>query len=310
MAEQAQRVELSGSRASHGPAPTVSVVIVTHNEGELLRKTVESFLGAACSPEEIIVVDDQSDDASTDFLQCASPTIKLLRTDRQLGISRARNVGGRTAAGDVLVFSDAHVEVTEDWLPPLLDALGDPTVGEVAPSVGWLDGRPGRGLGFTWGDPSLTMKWLYDEEPHAFDIPFLCGCFVALRRDVFASTGGFDDGMYRWGFEDSELSLRLWLSGYRCQAVPASFIRHHFRTDFHYQVDRSGVLYNALRLATIHLDEPALERVIAHFAVESAFGPAWARLLDSDTWERRDQVATHQCRELRWFLDRFGIGAL
>ena len=299
--------------ADQGGAPglrAVSVVIVSHNEGDLLRKTVDSFLGSSSVPDEIVVVDDRSTDGSADFLADGYGDAVLLRPAEQLGISRARNHGGQRAHGDVVVFSDAHVEVTEGWLDPILAALADPEVGEVAPEVGWLDGRPGRGRGFTWADPSLKMRWLYQDHPEPFDIPFICGCFLAMRRELFEQVGGFDDGMYRWGFEDAELSLRLWLQGYRCQAVSQSFIRHHFRPDFPYQVDRSGIVYNALRLATLHFDEPAIERVIGQFCTEPAFGRAWARLLDSDTWDRREAIAGRRRREFRWFLGEVGIDAL
>jgi GT2 family glycosyltransferase len=290
--------------------PSVSTVIVTHNEGDLLRKTVESFLGASVVPDQIVVVDDQSTDGSTEFLVESDEDIILVRPDEPLGISRARNLGARSSAGDVVVFADAHVEVSDEWLPPLLDALGDHSIGEVAPAVGWLDGRPGRGFGFTWSDSSLKMDWLREARTTACDVPFLCGCFLAMRREVFDEVGGFDNGMYRWGFEDSELSLRLWLHGYRCQAVPQSFIRHHFRTDFPYAVDRSGIIYNALRLATVHFDQAAIEQVVTHYCRDPAFGKAWVRLFDSDTWQTRDAVAGTRTHDIRWLLDRFDITCL
>jgi cellulose synthase/poly-beta-1,6-N-acetylglucosamine synthase-like glycosyltransferase len=154
------------------------------------------------------------------------------------------------------------------------------------------------------------MNWLRDARSDPHDVPFICGCFLAMRKEVFDEVGGFDDGMYRWGFEDSELSLRLWLRGYRCQAVPQSFIRHNFRTDFPYEVAQSGIIYNALRLATLHFDQPALERVVAGYCQDPVFGQAWVRLLDSDTWQRRDAVARTRSHDLRWFLDRFDIACL
>jgi glycosyltransferase involved in cell wall biosynthesis len=301
-------------RSDGGPTPTVttsvSAVIVSHNEGELLRSTVDSFLGSSSHLDELVVVDDRSTDESTAFLEEDYEGVVLLRTEEQLGISRARNYGARHSKGDVIVFSDAHVEVSDDWLSPLLAALADPDVGEVAPGVGYLDGRPGIGYGFSWASPSLEMAWLYGDASRTHDVPFICGCFLALRREVFEATGGFDEGMYRWGFEDSELSLRIWLAGYRCQSAPASFIRHQFRSDFPYGVDRSGVVYNALRLATVHFDEPAIERVVAHYMGEQSFGPAWARLMDSDTWDRREAVRHEQARGFREVTERFGIDAL
>jgi glycosyltransferase involved in cell wall biosynthesis len=297
-----------GQRAA--AAQSVTAVVVTHNEGDMLRRTVESFLSSSEPPDEIVVVDDCSTDESTKFLRHGFDTVTLVTTRQQQGISRARNLGGTQAKGDVVVFSDAHVEVQDGWRLPLVEALSDSTVGEVAPGVGYLDDRAGVGFGFTWRSPSMKMAWIEQKPAENTDVPFLCGCFVALRRDVFLATGGFDPGLYRWGFEDSELSLRLWLSGLRCRVVTDSLVRHHFREQFPYTVHQAGVIYNALRMATVHFDELAIERVIAHFGEDPAFGQAWSMLLDSDSWERRDSVREERCRELRWFLERFGIDAL
>jgi cellulose synthase/poly-beta-1,6-N-acetylglucosamine synthase-like glycosyltransferase len=289
---------------------TVSVVVVSHNEGEMLRQTVDWFLGSSEPPDEIVVVDDRSTDASTEFLKAGYEGTSLVEADTPLGISRARNLGGQRAKCDVIVFSDAHVMVHDAWRSPLVEALSDPGVGQVAPAVGYLDERPGLGYGFTWTEPSMKMAWISEKPSANADVPFICGCFLAMRRDVFAASGGFDGGLYRWGFEDAELSLRLWLMGYRCQSVPSSLIRHHFRNEFPYQVDQAGVIFNALRMATVHFDQPAMERVVDFFGQDPAFGRAWAMLLDSDTWVRRDHVNGSRTRDLRWFLDRFGISAL
>jgi GT2 family glycosyltransferase len=54
--------------------------------------------------------------------------------------------------------------------------------------------------------------------------------FIAMRREVFAEIGGFDDGMLVYGImEDSELSVNLWAPGYQCLLVPTievAGIRH------------------------------------------------------------------------------------
>ena len=46
--------------------------------------------------------------------------VKLLRSNRRLGASRARMLGAARATGDVLVFMDAHCECQRGWLEPLL----------------------------------------------------------------------------------------------------------------------------------------------------------------------------------------------
>ncbi|HMC40295.1 MAG TPA: glycosyltransferase family 2 protein [Acidimicrobiales bacterium] len=287
-----------------------SVVVVTHNEGAMLKATVDSFLQDTGEPLDLVVVDDASTDGSTAFLNDADySAIRLCRLEESVGISAARNTGGRMAATDHVVFSDAHVRVHPGWLEPILESLADPAVGEVGPCVGSLGGNAVPGYGFTWKEPSLKMAWLPNPEGTA-DVPFLCGCFVAMRKAVFDETGGFDEGMYRWGFEDSEISLRLWLRGYRVQVAPHARIDHRFRPHFPYQVDWSGVIYNGLRLGVVHLHPQGLEVLIRHYADRPAFSRAWARLIDSDTFDRRASETGHRREGAESFLDRMGIDAL
>lgn len=299
--------------ADAGVAPSgLSAVVVSHNEGDLLRQTVDSFLANTPGLTELVVVDDASSDGSADFLSdepVGYDRVRLLRMSSSVGISAARNAGARASRGEFIVWSDAHCVVHPGWAEPLVEALRDPTVGEVAPAVGYLDGTKGLGYGFTWKDPSMRMKWL-DHPSGDGEVPFICGCFLAMRRDAFDLTGGFDEGMYRWGYEDAELSLHLWLSGYRCRVLPQSRIGHLFRKRFPYEVDWSGVMYNGLRMAVVHLHRDALERVIAHFSTRPAFGRAWARLAASDSWARRAAVSAHRQRDVADLLRELDVGGV
>ena len=303
---------------------SVSVVIVTHNEGGELARTVEAIRETVPESTEIVVIDDVSTDGSADALEAdegvdagraggggsGGPRTVVERADRPLGVSAGRNLGAKRSSGDVIVFSDAHVRPLDGWLAPVLDALADPGVGEVTPAIGHLDGRPGIGFGFTWKDISMRMKWLGASGEGPVDVPFICGCFLAMRRDTFEETGGFDEGMYQWGSEDAELSLRLWLSGYRCQAVPAAEVLHLFRDSFPYEVDHAGILSNILRLAVLHFGQAGVERVVSHHRCRDVFADAWTRLLDSDPWQRRDELDARRSWDFESFARRFGIDAL
>jgi len=290
----------------------LSVVVVTHNEGDLLRQTVQSLV--ATLPErgaEVLVVDDQSSDGSTAFLsQPEWPSVRLLRSPRRLGISAARNLGGRVSRGSVIAFSDAHVEAYPGWAEPLCLAALKPYVGEVAPVVHSMH-EPGiKGFGFTWRDPSLKMHWLRRRGTAPYAVPFLCGCFVAMSRRMFELTGGFDEGLIRWGSEDAELSLRLWRMGYECHVVPESAVAHLFRKKFPYQVSWDGILHNTLRLAMVHFGPRALARVMEHWRTHAALPRAMTTLCRSDVWSWREDVQ-RVCRIPETsILDRFGIDAL
>lgn len=287
--------------------PGASVVVVSHDEGENLPRTISALRRTTPRHTEIVVVDDCSTDCSIEAAAAIDPGLTLVRATERLGVAGARNAGAEAATGDVVVFSDAHVEPSPDWLPGLLDALQDPSVGEVAPTVCDLHDRSIRGYGFTWPDLGMSVRWLRDQPARPADVPFVCGCFLAMRRETFDAVGGFDDGLVRWGSEDAELSLRVWRRGLRCVVVPASVVAHLFRPTFGYAVEWEHTLHNMLRVAAVHFPPDVLAATLDRWRDHPAFGAAVARLDLADVHERRGQHDRDGALDARGLLDRFGI---
>merc|ERR1711892_737781 len=78
--------------------------------------------------KEIILVDDFSSldilrDELDDKINALNVPTHVLRLKERNGLIKARVMGARRATGTVLVFFDAHVEVTTGWLEPLLDVI-------------------------------------------------------------------------------------------------------------------------------------------------------------------------------------------
>ncbi len=85
--------------------------------------------------QEIILVDDGSDAAwlqkpLEDYIRDhLPPFVRLVRHGERRGLIRARLTGAKEAQAPILTFLDSHIEVTEGWLPPLLERVSvDPTV--------------------------------------------------------------------------------------------------------------------------------------------------------------------------------------
>ncbi|KAL7063164.1 hypothetical protein AAHC03_01980 [Spirometra sp. Aus1] len=100
-----------------------SIIIVTHNEPlTTLISTIESIESNTSKVllQEIIIVDDSSEEpVSLDDLK-STTLIRIIRNSNREGLIRSRLIGARQAKGDVLVFLDSHVRVSEDWLTFLL----------------------------------------------------------------------------------------------------------------------------------------------------------------------------------------------
>jgi GT2 family glycosyltransferase len=297
------------------PHASFSVVIVTRDESTYLRRTVHSLCTNPSAPDEIIVVDDQSTDGSTEGLVETYGRVRVLRPDRRLGVAGARNYGAERARGDVIVFSDAHIEVPQDWAVPILDALSIDHAGAAATGLENLRQRPGKGVcGGRWRPGTadyLRWEWLRCKTGDPYPIPLLTGGFLAMRREVFEKVGGFDSGMFKYGVEDTELSVRLWTMGYQCLAVPRVLVAHRFDSP----TGKAGcdyknaeiAIHNKLRLAVLHFSAQRIERVVKHFAGNPKFPAAFGRLAQGDAWTRRQKLHAVRKHDDDWYFQRFAI---
>ena len=285
----------------------LSVIVVSLNEGDHLRRTVENLQTSMPADAEIVVVDDGSTDGSTDFLRLREPTAVRLVESGQANLSSARNLGAARAAGDVLVFADAHVEASGGWWRPMIDLLANPEIGAVGPAVSIM-GRPEcAGFGQFLTGPDLGIDWLDRQQEDPYPVCAVGGCFLAMRAETFRALGGFDEGMIRWGSEDVEMCIRLWLSGYQVWVAPAVDVAHLFRQEFPYDVDWTHVIHNKLRTAFLHFHSSRIARVVEALRESEGFSPALVRLVESDLAARRARLAATRTRDDDWLFARFGF---
>lgn len=274
------------------------------NEGDYVRRTVESLRATMDPRDEIVVVDDGSTDGCCSFLENGTGNVRLVRSEK-LGVSKGRNLGAHHARGRYLIFSDAHVETPAGWWEPLVQALDLPDTGAASPCLIDLVERDCRGYGLQFTGPDIGFNWLDTESDEPYAAPLLTGAFWAIRRDVFEKTGRFDEGMIRWGSEDTEYSLRLWLLGYTQYLVSTVEVAHLFREKGDYTVEWSWVLHNRLRLARLHFSEERYGRVHQTLSNTRSFPDAVKLLEESDVDETRARFATQRTHDDDWYFARF-----
>lgn len=288
-----------------GPPTTISAVIVALNEGVHLRNTVESYKRTLPEGSEIVVIDDGSEDGSADFLRGSSNGVRLFET-KHGGVARGRNLGARSTTGDVIVFSDAHIEMPDGWVAPILEALADPKAGGAAPAIADMEHPENKGCGLRLEGPDPSEKWIKAPGDEPFVAPLLPWCSTAMRRDVFGATGGFDEGMIRWGQIDNEMSVRLWLLGYECWVVPRVEARHLFREKRPYRAEWTWPIHNKLRLSFVHFNADRVARVVDALRGHAAFPKALGFLAEGDVTSRRAALEARRVHDAEWLFERFG----
>jgi glycosyltransferase involved in cell wall biosynthesis len=172
-----------------------SVVIATKDRQEYLRRTLESLEDQTRAPQfEVIVVDNGSTDATKSVVEaCAGRSVPVRYvTEPQPNRGKARNRGARIAAGRYVLFCDDDV-----WLPPAWVAA---------------HGAAQKGDDVVVNGPILNVP-SYDARPLPtlanYSRAFLCTCNASLSREAFFRAGGFDETFDLYGWEDTELGVRL-----------------------------------------------------------------------------------------------------
>lgn len=209
--------------------PTVAVVVLCHNNADIIPSCVESLVAQRGRvPYEIAIVDNASRDGSWEWLEARARDgdILALRNERN-GCSSGRNLGMRATSGEIVVFLDSDQRALHPgWLDPALDILREhASIGAVAWNAGWF--RPGTGGGTIVDDlPERGMTGPYQRACFRTDIAFLATSGFAAPRSVLARTAGFDEFYDPTCFEDTDISFQIKDLGYELAYCPHLAIDH------------------------------------------------------------------------------------
>lgn len=103
----------------------ISVIIPVYNTAPYLETCVRSVLNQTCTDLEIICVDDGSSDSSPAILRALAEEDNRIRviTQKNAGVSAARNAGLEAARGDYIAFLDSDDEIEPDLYDILLNLM-------------------------------------------------------------------------------------------------------------------------------------------------------------------------------------------
>jgi glycosyltransferase involved in cell wall biosynthesis len=230
-----------------------SVVVPTYNRPAQIAGCLAA-LSMVEEPEggfEIVVVNDGGDPIPGDALLaagCGSMGRVRVLEQRNAGPAAARNAGAQAAAGECLAFTDDDCRPDPGWLRAFDRAL------RVAPSS-LVAGRTYNALTENlWSTTSQSLiDCLTEYFTHANDTLFFASNNIALARDVFVETGGFDSRFATAAAEDREFCDR-WHSEERPWALAGdAVVRHAHALTFatflrqHFAYGRGGARFRTVR---------------------------------------------------------------
>lgn len=199
------------------PAPAVTIVMRSFNEGWALRETLPALRAQRFTSWELIVIDSGSTDGSVELIRQFQPARFLQITPQEYNPSRVMNQGMRLARAPLAVFLNADATPqSPDWLAPLVDRLQNPNVAAV---FGRQIARPDARAVFAcdyercFGPNRESARW-----DHFFSM-----VSSGLRKDIWARRGFREDLQYA---EDDEYTRWCRAEGHEIVYVPESVVMH------------------------------------------------------------------------------------
>ena len=214
--------------------PTVSIIVLTRDGGELIEKCLNSLLSQIYPNDRFEVILVGSDREDTMGL-AKRFSIKVMGADLKPGAKR--NFAVKEAKGEILAFCDDDVVAQPNWLSNLISPLVDPKVAvsggpNLTPDNAGLEERcSGYIFSSPIGSAAMATRYLPDgystKDAKETD---LISCNMAVKKPVLEAVGGFPEDL--WPGEENVFLHQVKKRGYRLVYVPNAIVQHRRRPVF------------------------------------------------------------------------------
>jgi N-acetylglucosaminyl-diphospho-decaprenol L-rhamnosyltransferase len=234
------------------PAPDVSVVLVAYESRAYLGACLDALPRAfADRSYEVILVDNDSTDGGVEHARACCPEARVIRMGYNAGFARACNLGTGAAEGRFLLFLNPDTMPEPGSLARLADVLvRDPSIAIAGPRLvnpdlsdqgtarafptpaAALFGRRSR-LRRLWPTNPWSRRYMLEDRSRpeapgvdtAFDVDWLSGACIMVRRDIIEKFGSFDAHFFMY-WEDADLCRRVKGAGGRVVCEPSARVIH------------------------------------------------------------------------------------
>jgi GT2 family glycosyltransferase len=193
-------------------ADQLAILIPTRNRPAILRRTLEELLGGGFGGHPLLIYDDASADGKAVAEVAALwPESRLIRSETRAGQARGRNVLMRESPCEFALFLDddswpeSHAAIINALEVARADALTVASFHYRALADGRLSLPP---------EQARTRAKCFLGGASLFHVP------------TVLSVGGYRE-CFIYGYEEPELSLRLWLAGHRIEYLPGIAVVHN-----------------------------------------------------------------------------------
>jgi hypothetical protein len=270
----------------------VSIIITSRDEDEAV---LEATLGRLRESTRHLTTDTVIiDDGSRVPVRVPCTEARLVRNDQPLGVCPSRRQGACLAAGDVLVWLDAHMSFGASWLEQMLVHLDGESLlcspfwsYDLRDCLCW-------GADFVWNSardynaqkyPGFGLRHRTDPPAHlVVDVPMVIGACYIMRRDAYERMGGFCPHFRIWGIDEQDMSARAWIAGFRVRCVTEAKVGHLCRGQFPYAVEFNHLEFNQMVMVRSIFGRRTRERIERHFDPLPPRVAEWLDQTDLSSW--------------------------
>ena len=231
------------------PAPTVSIIIPTHNGLSVLRPCLESLQSSTYpGPVEAVVIDNNSNDLATlAYLEALPAAINRPHTSAPIqyrvlpypgcfNYSAINNYAVEKCDSEIVVLLNNDTSViSPDWLEEMVSLAMRPEVGCVGPKLLYGDGTIqhagvitgiGGSAGHAFKGQSSDSRGYFNRAMVSQEMSAVTAACLAIRRQTYLDVGGLDAETFPVAFNDIDLCLRVRAAGYRNIFTPHVQLYH------------------------------------------------------------------------------------
>ncbi|MEO7212194.1 glycosyltransferase family 2 protein [Mucilaginibacter sp.] len=219
--------------------PKVAVVILNWNGLKHLEQFLPSVLASTYPNLDIIVGDNASTDGSIAFLKGRYPSIRIIENDQNYGFTGGYNRVLTQVEADYYVLLNSDVEVTPDWIEPVITLMeSDESIAVAGPKLKSFAQKThfeyaGAAGGFIdrFGYPFCRGRIfdVLEEDMGQYDTPgevfWASGAALFIKKKLWDAAGGFDESFFAH-MEEIDLCWRLKNMGCKVMYCPRSTVYH------------------------------------------------------------------------------------
>lgn len=249
--------------------PILSIIIVNYNSIDYLTQSLVSIYSSLVNFDyEIIVVDNNSNDGSAQFIKEYFTNVFLIPLNENLGFGRANNIAFTFSKGKYLLLLNPDTILQENTLQTIYDYMEqNPNVGicgcKILNPDGTLQLACRRGFPTPWvaftklfGLQKLFQKskifGIYNQTfrnpDESYFVDAVSGSFMFVRKEVVQQINGFDEDFFMYG-EDLDFCYRASCLGWNIAYLHTTSIIHHKgRSTQRSQIDEVEKFYEAMQI--------------------------------------------------------------